>query len=157
MDPKVKITVGLLAACVLAGTALALGVGRPPGGENPGVAVVRQEASYPGRKLFNEHQCVVCHGVDGSGTAMGPGLGGVMPLYIEAARGDRAAAREMLLRYLRDPQKVPVLRMDTTRYPNPMPSAQGLGLAEGDLGRIADFILDMKPASVAVGGDASGR
>ena len=44
------------------------------------------------------------------------------------------------------------------RYPNPMPSASGLGLDdEARLRELADFVLKMRPAGTAVGGDASGR
>jgi hypothetical protein len=38
-----------------------------------------------------------------------------------------------------------------------MPSAQGLGLDDEKLRRIAEYILEMKPTATAVGGDASGR
>jgi mono/diheme cytochrome c family protein len=138
MTPKSKLTVGLLAVAALSGTALALGVGRPPRQENPGVVAIREESRFPGRALFSQHQCVVCHGADGGGTAMGPGLG-------------------TLVAYLKDPKNQPKLRRDTTRYPNPMPSAQGLGLGDEDLRKIAAFILHLKPQALAVGGDGGAR
>jgi mono/diheme cytochrome c family protein len=150
-------TVALLGFAVLSGTALALGVGRPPRPENPGVAAVREEARFPGRRLFTDHKCVVCHGPDGGGTAMGPGLGTVMPEYLAAAGGDEAAAMARLVAYLKAPQGVPVLRRDTTRYPNPMPSAEGLGLDDDALSKLADYVLRLRPPATAVGGDASGR
>lgn len=157
MTPKAKLTAGLLGLAVLSGAALALGVGRPPRPGNPGVLAVREEARFPGRKLFAEHQCVVCHGKDGSGTAMGPALGSILPEYLTAAGGDEAAALERLAAYLREPQKEPTLRRDTTRYPNPMPSARSLGLSDEDLRKVAAYILHLKPSATPVGGDAQGR
>ena len=155
--PRAKLTLALLGLAALAGSLLAMGVGRPPRAVNPGVAQIREELKFPGRGLFTEHKCVVCHGADGGGTDMGPALGTVIPEYLAAAGGDREAALARLVQYMRDPKGVPTLRRDTTRYPNPMPSAQGLGLDEGNLRRIAEYILEMKPPSTAVGGDASGR
>lgn len=157
MSPKAKLTVGLLAVAALSGTALALGMGRPPRAENPGVSAIKEESRYPGRSLFTQHQCVVCHGADGSGTAMGPGLGTIMPEYLAAAGGDEAEAMEALMAYLKDPKGRPKLRRDSTRYPNPMPSAQGLGLGDEDLRKIAAFILHLKPQAQAVGGDGGAR
>jgi mono/diheme cytochrome c family protein len=125
---------------------------------NPGVAQIREDMRTPGRALFMEHKCVVCHGADGGGGEMGPGLGAVAAEYLAAAAGDREAALGRLMRYLREPQGVPTLRRDSTRYPNPMPSAAGLGLEdEARLRAVAEYVLGMKPASTAVGGDASGR
>ncbi len=107
MTPRAKLTSGLLGLAALAGSALALGVGRPPRPENAGVAAIREdireETRFPGRQLFSEHRCVVCHGNDGGGTAMGPGLGAIMPEYLAAAGGDEAAARASLVGYLMDP------------------------------------------------------
>ncbi len=157
MSPRAKLTVGLLAVAALSGTALALGLGRPPARENPGVAAIREQTRYPGRQLFTQHQCVVCHGADGGGTAMGPGLGTIMPDYLAAAREDEAAALEALVAYLKDPKGRPKMRRDTTRYPNPMPSAEGLGLNDEDLRKIAAFILHLKPQAQAVGGDGGAR
>ncbi len=154
---KAALTVGLLGAAALSGTALGLGVGRPPRPENPGVAALREQARDPGRALFTERKCVNCHGLEGGGTDMGPGLGAVVAEYLADARGDEDAAKERLVRYMKEPQKVPILRRDTTRYPNPMPSAQGLGLTDADLAQVAEFLVHMKTPGVAVGGDASGR
>lgn len=156
MDTKVKITLGLLAAVALAGTALALGVGRPPRRENPGVAAIREESRYPGRKIFTDNQCVVCHGSDGSGGEMGPALGAIMPEYIAAAGGDVVEAKRRLVSYLKEPQKVPVLRREKRRYPNPMPSAAGLGLTDEALDQVAEWVIHLKPPVVNAGGDASG-
>jgi mono/diheme cytochrome c family protein len=89
VSPKAKLTVGLLGVAALSGTALGLGVGRPPKPENRGVAAIREESRYPGRALFSERRCVICHGADGAGTAMGPGLGTIMPEYLAAAGGTR--------------------------------------------------------------------
>lgn len=157
LDPRTRLTLALLGLAALAGSLLALGVGRPPRAENPGVAQIREELRYPGRGLFTEHKCVVCHGADGGGTDMGPGLGAIMPEYLAAAAGDREAALARVVEYMREPQKVPTLRRDTTRYPNPMPSAKGLGLDEENLRKIAEYILLLRPPATAVGGDASGR
>jgi len=157
MDQKAALTLALVGAAAVAGTALALGVGRPPRPENEGVVAVREETSSPGRGIFTQHQCVVCHGVDGSGTEMGPGLGGVMPLYLEAGGGDLEGAKARLVEYLKSPQGVPVLRRDSTKYPNPMPSAKGLGLDDDKLRQLADFLIHMEPSATAVGGDAKGR
>lgn len=157
MTPKSKLTVGLLAIAALSGTALALGLGRPPRAENPGVAAIRAEASNPGRGLFTKHQCVVCHGGDGGGTAMGPGLGTIMPEYLAAAGGNEEEALQALVQYLKHPKESPKLRRDTTRYANPMPSAEGLGMPEEDVRLIAEYILHMKPAAQATGGDGGGR
>ena len=157
MGPKAKLTVALLAAGALSGTALALGVGRPPRGENPGVAQIRDESRFPGKALFTRHNCIVCHGSDGAGTDMGPGLGNVMPEYLAAAGGNEEAAIEALVAYMKDPKKRPTLRRDSTRYPNPMPSAEGLGLGDEDLRKVAAFILRLKPHARAVGVDGGGR
>ena len=158
MTPRAKLTFGLLGVAALSGTALALGMGRPPRQENAGVAAIREESRFPGRALFTRHQCVVCHGADGGGTEMGPGLGAVMPEYLAAAGGDEKAALEALLEYLRDPKGRPKLRRDTTRYPNPMPSARGLGLeAEDQLRAVAEYILHLRPPGRAVGGDGGKR
>ena len=157
MDARGKLTVALLGLSALAGTALGLGVGRPPRPENPGVAAVREASRFPGKNLFTERKCVVCHGPDGGGTDMGPGLGALMPEYLAAANGDEAAAREMIVRYLKNPKGVRVLRRDSKKYENPMPGAGPLGLTDEDCGLVADFLLTMKPASMAVGGNATGR
>jgi mono/diheme cytochrome c family protein len=157
VGPKAKLTVALLAAGALSGTALALGVGRPPRPENPGVAALRDESRFPGRALFTRHNCVVCHGADGGGTDMGPGLGAVMPEYLAAAQGNEAAAIEALVAYLKSPKWRPTLRRDSTRYPNPMPSAEGLGLGDEDLRKVAAFILRLRPKGTAVGGDGGDR
>ena len=162
MTPKGVLMVGLLGLAVLCGTALGFGVGRPPARENPGAREIRAEIEksrkgLTGRELFIERQCITCHGADGSGTDMGPGLGVVMPLYLEAAGGDAAAARGRVAAYLRDPRGEPKLRRDSTRYPNPMPSARGLGLKDEEIDRVVDYLLRMKPPEKAVGGDASGR
>jgi hypothetical protein len=148
----------LVALAFLASSLLALGVGRPPRAENPGVVALREEMRTPGRGLFTTHKCIVCHGQDGGGTDMGPGLGAVVAEYLAASGGDAAAARERLMQYLADPATVPTLRRDPTRYPNPMPSAKGLGLEDdAKLGDLADFVLKMRPAGTAVGGNASDR
>lgn len=161
MTPKTRLTFGLLGLATLAGSALALGVGRPPHPENAGVAAIREDiredVRFPGRSLFSEHRCVVCHGNDGGGTAMGPGLGAVMPEYLAAAGGDEAAARARLVAYLMDPKGRPKLRKDSTRYPNPMPSGPSLGLGEAELDQVAGYILHLRPPAQAVGGDAQGR
>jgi len=161
MDRKGLLTLALLGISVLAGTALALGVGRPPRGENQGVKEIRAEmtedARGPGRALFSVHKCVTCHGPDGGGTAMGPGLGAVMQEYIAAAGGDLPSAKQRIVRYLKQPKGVPTLRRDSARYPNPMPSAKGLGLDEKKMADLAEFLIHMKPPSVAGGGNASER
>jgi len=158
MPGRARLTLGLLGLALLSGSLLALGVGRPPRAENPGVAAIRAELRDAGRGLFTTHKCIVCHGADGQGTEMGPGLGAVVSEYLAASGGDPGAAKERLVRYLIDPKTVPTLRRDPTRYPNPMPSAQGLGLEDDEkLGQVADFVLRMRPAGTAVGGDASGR
>jgi mono/diheme cytochrome c family protein len=161
LTPRARLTFGLLGLAALAGTALALGMGRPPRRENPGVAALRreigEESRFPGRRIFSVHKCVVCHGADGGGTEMGPGLGSVMPEYLAAAGGDEAAARGRLAAYLKSPQGVPTLRRDTTRYQNPMPSAQGLGLTDEQVDQVAEYILHLRPPAQAVGGDAQGR
>ncbi|NUN53723.1 MAG: cytochrome c, partial [Planctomycetaceae bacterium] len=116
----------------------------------------RAAGGLSGRDLFVERRCVTCHGTDGTGGAMGPALGVVMPEYLSAAGGDEREAKRRLVEYLREPQKVPVLRKGTMRYPNPMPSAKGLGLSEEELERVADFVLHLKPPSVSTGGDGGG-
>lgn len=156
MDVKAKITLALLAGAALAGTALGLGVGRPPRRENPGVTVIREESRYPGRRIFTENRCVVCHGADGSGGEMGPALGAIMPEYLAQAGGDVAEAKRRLVAYLKEPQTVPVLRKEKRRYPNPMPSAQGLGLSDADVEKVAEWVIHLKPPLVNAGGDASG-
>ena len=155
MTASAKWTAALLGLAILSGTALALGVGRPPRRENPGVAEIRaEERTRPGRQLFTKHQCVMCHSADGGGTQLGPGLGSIMPEYLAAAGGDAAAAKARVVSYLKDPKGVAPLRKDTTRYPGPMPSAGGLGVDEAGAGFLADFLLRMKPAASAVGGEA---
>jgi mono/diheme cytochrome c family protein len=155
MSASAKWTAALLGMAILSGTALALGVGRPPRRENPGVTEIREEErAGPGRALFTKHQCVMCHGAEGGGTAMGPGLGSIMPEYLAAAGGDAAAAKARVVSYLKNPKGVAPLRKDTTRYPGPMPSAGGLGVDEPGMGLLADFLLRMKPPAAAVGGDA---
>ena len=157
MTSNVKVTLVLLGLAAVSGTALGLGLGRPPRPENPGVVEIREEARSPGRGIFAERKCVMCHGEDGRGTEMGPGLGAIMPSYLAAAGGDEGAAKALLVTYLRNPKDSPKLRKDGTLYPNPMPSAKGLGLTEDDLGNVADFILHLKAGAMAVGGDAQGR
>lgn len=156
--PGARLTIVLLGLAILSGTALALGIGRPPRRENAGVREILEESrTGPGRQLFAQHQCVVCHGADGGGTAMGPGLGAVMQEYLAAAGGDEAAAKARIVSYLKDPKGVKTLRRDSSKYPNPMPSAQGLGLDDAKMGFIADFVLRLKPSAAAVGGDAQDR
>lgn len=158
VDGRAKLTVALVALAFLASSLLALGVGRPPRAENAGVVALREEMRTPGRGLFTTHKCIVCHGQDGGGTDMGPGLGAVASEYLAASGGDAAAARDRLVAYLLNPSGVPTLRRDGTRYPNPMPSAAGLGLSdEAQIRDLAEFVLRMRPAGTAVGGDASDR
>jgi mono/diheme cytochrome c family protein len=161
MEARAKVTCALLGVAALAGTALGLGMGRPPRPENPGVAALRalddNDARFPGRKLFLDHKCVVCHGADGGGTEMGPGLGAVMPEYLAAAGGDERGAVAAIVAYLKDPKGRRTLRRDTTRYLNPMPSAEGLGLDEKALNDIAAYILRFRPPAQAVGGDGGAR
>ena len=155
---RAGLTLALLGIGALSGSLLALGVGRPPRRPDPALEALREEARFPGRAYFLEHKCVVCHGTDGTGGEMGPGLGAVVAEYLAAAGGDREAALARLVQYLKEPQKVPTLRRDGTKYPNPMPSAQGLGLEDEErLRKVAEFVLGMKPARTAVGGDASDR
>jgi mono/diheme cytochrome c family protein len=155
MSASARWTAALLGAAILSGTALALGVGRPPRRENPGVAQIREEErTGPGRQLFTNHKCVMCHTADGGGTPLGPALGQVVPEYLAAAGGDAAAAKARLMAYLRDPKGVATLRRDTTKYPGPMPSAGGLGVDDAGMAHLADFLLRMKPPATAVGGDA---
>ena len=158
VDGRARLTVGLVALAFLASSLLALGVGRPPRAENAGVVALREEMRTPGRGLFTTHKCIVCHGQEGGGTDMGPGLGAVASEYLAASGGDAAAARDRLVAYLMNPSGVPTLRRDGTRYPNPMPSAAGLGLDdEAQIRELAEFVLRMRPAGTAVGGDASDR
>lgn len=161
MTARSRLTLGLLGVSVLAGTGLSLGLGRPPRAGNQGVKALREEfageTTSPGRMHFSVHKCVVCHGMDGGGTEMGPGLGAIMQEYLAASGGNEEVARERLVEYLKDPKGRPKLRRDSTLYPNPMPSAQGLGLTDRQLAEIAEFILHMKPPAQAVGGDAQGR
>ena len=158
MTQKAAVTLVLLGLAVASGAALALGVGRPPRPENPGVVEIREEARNPGRALFSERLCVSCHGADGGGKEMGPGLGAVMSEYLAAAGGNEAEAKARLIAYLKDPKGSPRLRKDTTHYPNPMPSAKGLGFTDDEsIAQVADYVLHMKPPSMAVGGDAQGR
>ena len=158
MDGRTKLTLGLLGTAVLAGTALGLGVGRPPRPENPGVVAVRREATAStGRAIFGGRGCAQCHGPDGGGTQMGPGLGEIVVEYFGAAKGDRAAAKQRLVRYLKDPKGAGTLRRDPTLYPNPMPSAPKLGCSDAEIDDLAEFLLGMSQPSVSVGGDASGR
>jgi len=161
VNPKTKLTCGLLGLATLAGSALALGVGRPPRPENSGVAAIREEireeTRFPGRKLFYDHRCIVCHGNDGGGTAMGPGLGAIMPEYLAAAGKDEAAAQALLVSYLKDPKSRPKYRRDTALYRNPMPSGPSLGLTDEEIAQVAAYILHLRPPAQAVGGDAQGR
>ena len=158
MDSRGKITLALLGAAVLAGTALGLGVGRPPLKKNLGVEGVRAQASStPGRAAFMGKGCAQCHGAGGGGSPMGPGLGQVVAEYFAEAKGDRAAAKERLVRYLTNPKQAGTLRKDPSLYPNPMPSAPALGFSGPEIEQVAEFLLDMKPPTMAVGGDASGR
>jgi mono/diheme cytochrome c family protein len=157
MTQKSTATLALLGMAVLAGAALALGAGRPPLAGNEGVREIREEARFPGRALFLERGCVQCHGKDGSGTEMGPGLGAVMAEYLASTGGDEEAAKARLIAYLKEPKKIPTLRKDPTHYANPMPSAAGLGLDEDGVRKVADYVMGFRPSSVAVGGDAKSR
>ena len=158
MDGRTRLTLGLLGTAVLAGTALGLGVGRPPRPENAGVAAVRRDATTsPGRAAFGARGCAQCHGPEGGGTQMGPGLAEVVVQYFGVAKGDRAAAKENLIRYLKDPKGAGTLRRDATLYPNPMPGAPKLGCSDQEIDDLAEFLLGMRTGAVAVGGDASGR
>ena len=157
MTQRGTVTLVLLGLAVASGTALALGVGRPPRPSNPGVTAVREDALRSGRDLFGGHGCTTCHGADGAGTEMGPGLGAVVPEYLAAANGDVAAARARLVAYLVNPKGPGTLRRDPTLYPNPMPSAKGLGLEGEDVEKVADYVLTLHSPSKAVGGGAQGR
>lgn len=161
MTPRAKLTLGLLGIATLAGSALALGLGRPPRAPNQGVEAIRQEVldetTSPGKRLFSVHKCVVCHGADGSGTEMGPGLGAIIPEYLALSGGSEEIARTRLVDYLKDPKGVKTLRRDSTLYVNPMPGAKSLGLTDEQVAQIAEFILHLRPTARAVGGDAQGR
>jgi mono/diheme cytochrome c family protein len=150
-----SLTAVLLGIAGAAGTALALGAGRPPRPENPAFDKVRSLAKDPGRRLFRDRQCVTCHGEEGEGGAMGPGLGTVMPEYLAAAGGDREEAKRRLIAYIVDPRSVPPLRRDGVRYPNPMPR---LGPAtDAELRSLAEFVLGIKPLRANAGGDGTTR
>jgi mono/diheme cytochrome c family protein len=161
MTPRARLTLALLGIAFLAGTALALGLGRPPRSPNQGVEAIRQEVleetTAPGKRLFSVHKCVVCHGADGSGTEMGPGLGAIIPEYLSVSGGSEEIARTRLVEYLKDPKGRPKLRRDSTLYINPMPGAKSLGLTDEQVAQIAEYILHLRPPAQAVGGDAQGR
>ncbi len=158
MTSRGVLTSSLLGVSVLAGGALSLGVGRPPRQESEALQALRAEATAdPGRRLFGQRQCVVCHGREGEGGTMGPALGPVVPEYLRDAGGNRAAAKARLVRYLKEPKKVPTLRKDPSRYPNPMPGAESLGLDDAKLDQVAEYVLSLQTRALPTGGAGQGR
>jgi hypothetical protein len=155
VESRFSLTAVLLGVAGAAGTALALGAGRPPRPENPGVVEVRKAAKDPGRAMYRTLKCNVCHGEAGEGGEMGPAIGPILPEYLAAAGGDRAKAAELLLEYIREPKRVPTRRRDGIRYPNPMPGHASVPKA--DLLKVVDFVLDIAPPNRNVGGDGTSR
>ena len=94
-----------------------------------------RDAAARGREVFMARPCAGCH-QDGT-DANGPSLEGVGALYL-AHEGTSEAARARLLRFLRDPQRVPGLLGDPRP---PMPPALSLGVAEAELEDLVSYLL----------------
>jgi len=77
-----------------------------------------------GAALFREQNCIQCHGVDGSGTSLGPTLRGKQPFW----------TREKIAAYLADPQSVikgdARLEAQAAKYMLPMIKFAGLTLEQ---------------------------
>jgi mono/diheme cytochrome c family protein len=155
VESRFSLTAVLLGIAGAAGTALALGAGRPPRPENPGVVAVREAAKDPGRAAFRALECNVCHGDAGEGGAMGPAIGPILPEYLAAAGGDRTKAMELLADYIRHPKQVPTRRRDGIRYPNPMPG--NAKVPEAEIRKVVEFVLRIAPPERNVGGDGTSR
>lgn len=89
-----------------------------------------------GRELFQLQGCVLCHGKEGEGTALGPVLHGASAHWTKAT----------LVEYLRDPhawqQKDPRLKANLEKFrTQPMPKYDML--EQEQLEKIADHVLGL--------------
>ncbi len=103
-----------------------------------GKSDTKKEASgtdVPGKQLFSQYNCAMCHGETGEGKTSAPALRGL------TAHWDRAT----LVRYLQDPTTFakddPRLTGMKETYSMSMPSYAHLG--DERLGQLADYILGL--------------
>ena len=88
-----------------------------------------------GERVYAAQGCALCHGGDGSGTALGPTLHGKAPHW----------TRENLVLYLKAPiayaEKDPRLAEQKKKYSLPM--RQFDHVPEAELGAVADYVLGL--------------
>jgi mono/diheme cytochrome c family protein len=114
----------VFAAALLAVSSLVASCG---GGANPAADAL------PGAALFQEKNCVVCHGAGGEGRATGPELRNVGKHF----------TREQLVEYLKNPtvyaEKDPRLAARMHDFPGMMPKYDYLEPTQ--LEQLADYVL----------------
>ncbi len=89
--------------------------------------------ALPGRALFQEKNCVLCHGPNGEGRASGPELRNVATHF----------TRDQVIEYLKDPaayaEKDPRLAARMNDFPGMMPKYNYL--EQTQLEQLADYVL----------------